>query len=123
MTQPRQDVENVSLQGDADPWVDLNVTDLNPLVSPIIFVGHIRHIRGNYTVLIRTKDGLNGNIKIEVGMARSNGTIDFSTFTEADPVTADVLYTQNVTRKVDYVRLTFTATSGTPGKLFGHLRA
>ena len=123
MTQPRQDVENVELQGDADPWVNLNVADNNPIISPIIFVGHLRHGHNSFTVLVRTKEGLNGTIKIETGMARSDGTIDFSTFTEADAVAADVLYTQNVTRKMDYVRLTFIATSGTPGKLFGHTRA
>ncbi len=93
---------------------NVDVPDVSPIVLGVVNVGHAIQEGNVVSVEVKTIAGVNGTIKIEIGFAQSDGSIVYEEFTAADPITGGVLYTHNLTRKTDYVRLTFTATAGTP---------
>lgn len=98
---------------------NLNVENIDvPSASPIdlgtVNVGHAIQEGSVVSVEVKTIVGVNGTIKIELGFAQKDFSIVYEEFTAADPIIGGILYTHNLTRKADYVRLTFTATAGTP---------
>ncbi len=125
MVQPVQEVGQVGASRNLNAWEKVDVPDANPILSAVVNVGHSVQVRGVVSVEVSTKVGVNGTLLIEVGFAQKDGSIVFEVFTVAAVITGGTLFTNNITRKVDYIRLTFTATLGTPATaaLSGYVRS